>query len=262
MPNLKFRPKHRRKRRGAPILVGVLCAAVFSAAAAGIWQLNSTPVQALKPLELDPSVVAAFSSSPQAVAIQAIPSSEPEPSSQEPLPEEASSEPAQSASGQSESAQTPGALEEQPRVTSAYFDDAVFIGDSITTGIKLYDVMSNTTVLASTGIGLENILSKPAIKYGEETLTAMQALAKTGARKVYIMLGANSILGDHDTMVGLYGNLIDEVRRNAPDSIIYVQSVLPINEEIFHVKYNPNTDNSDIMDFNTKLAALAAEKQV
>ena len=57
MPNLKFRPKHRRKRRGAPILVGVLCAAVFSAAAAGIWQLNSTPVQALKPLELDPSVV-------------------------------------------------------------------------------------------------------------------------------------------------------------------------------------------------------------
>ena len=40
MPNLKFRPKHRRKRRGAPILVGVLCAAVFSAAAAGIWQLN------------------------------------------------------------------------------------------------------------------------------------------------------------------------------------------------------------------------------
>ena len=249
MPNLEFRPKRRRKRRGAPILVGVLCAAVFSAAAAGIWQLNSTPVQALKPLELDPSVVAAFSSSPQAVAVQAAPSSEPESSSQEP------------ASGQNESAQTPGALEEQPRVTSAYFDDAVFIGDSITTGIKLYDVMSNTTVLASTGIGLENILSKPAIKYGEETLTAMQALAKTGAKKVYIMLGANSILGDHDTMVGLYGNLIDEVRRNAPDSIIYVQSVLPINEEIFHVKYNPNTDNSDIMDFNKKLAALAAEKQ-
>ena len=62
-------------------------------------------------------------------------------------------------------------------------------------------------------------------------------------------------------MVGLYGNLIDEVRRNAPDSVIYVQSVLPINEEIFHVKYNPNTDNSDIMDFNKKLAALAAEKQ-
>ncbi len=265
MRNLEFHSKRRRKSRHTPLLVGVTCAAVFSAAVAGIWQLYTPPVEALKPLDLDPSVVSAFSPEEAAVPVRELPQSEPatpaasseassavssQASSEEPAP----SEPAV------EEAITPGALGEQPRVTSAYFDDAVFIGDSITTGIKLYDVMSNTTVLASTGIGLENILTKAAIKYGDETLTAMQALAKTGARKVYIMLGANSILGDHDVMAGLYGNLIDEVRRNAPGSIIYVQSVLPINEEIFHVKYNPNINNSDIMDFNEKLAALAAEK--
>ncbi len=260
MANLDFRPPRRRKRRGAPVVVGVLCAAVFSAAVAGIWQLNSTPVQALKPLELDPSVVAAFSSTPpQIIPVQEASSTEDAAS-----PAEVSSQQEASAAPQApdpaEPKQTSGALGEQPRITSAYFDDAVFIGDSITTGIKLYDVMSNATVLASTGIGLENITTKQAIKSGEKSLTVLQALAQTKAKKVYIMLGANSILGNHDALISLYGSLIDEVRKNAPESIIYVQSVLPINEEIFHVKYNPNTGNSDIMDFNEKLAALSAEK--
>ena len=46
---------------------------------------------------------------------------------------------------------------ESSRVLNNYFDDAVFIGDSLTEGIKLYDIMSNATVLSHTGLGLDNI---------------------------------------------------------------------------------------------------------
>ena len=42
--------------------------------------------------------------------------------------------------------------------STSYFDDAVFVGDSITDGIKLYGVMNNATVIAHTGI---NPATKP-----------------------------------------------------------------------------------------------------
>ena len=63
-------------------------------------------------------------------------SSEPEPSS-----EESSSEP------EAPVAQFGQPLPEGDRVTSAYFNDAVFIGDSLTTGIQLYNILPDTTVL-------------------------------------------------------------------------------------------------------------------
>ena len=47
-----------------------------------------------------------------------------------------------------------GAVPESERVMGDYFDDAVFVGDSITEGIMLYGMMSNTTVFAGTGVNL------------------------------------------------------------------------------------------------------------
>ena len=43
-------------------------------------------------------------------------------------------------------------------VGDEYFDDAAFVGDSITEGIKLYEVMTNATVVAARGINLVQCL--------------------------------------------------------------------------------------------------------
>jgi hypothetical protein len=64
-------------------------------------------------------------------------------------------------------------------VTNKYFDDAAFIGDSITTGIKLYDIMSNASVYAAVGTRLENIATSAVVPLGSETVTILEAIRRT-----------------------------------------------------------------------------------
>ncbi len=270
MNNNKILRSKRKKSAVVPLII-VSSAVAFSALLAGIWQLNSPKIEVLSPLALDPSVTGQYSSS-TASSSSELNTSSGSPSSTSSSTDTASSgisAPASNASSEVVQASARPfplnqALPEQIRVTSSYFDDAVFIGDSITVGIKHYDVMSNTTVFAATGIGLENIFTKQAIKQDGQMLTILDALAQHPAKKVYIMLGANSLLSNFDYLIEQYGRLVDEViKRTDDDAIIYVQSVLPINEPLFHVKYAPNTTtNADIDRFNEMLCAMAAEKGV
>lgn len=85
-----------------------------------------------------------------------------------------------------------GAVPESPRVRSDYFDDAMFVGDSITTGIELYEVMSNATVVAATGINLDNIMTKKVIELEGQELTIPEAMTHYHPKKIYIMLGATA----------------------------------------------------------------------
>lgn len=254
----------RKKKSGIAVpLIIVSCTVLVSAAAAALWQMSSPKATAMAPVMLDPSIVEKYASLPsysqQASAIvNQRPSEAADSSSQ------AASQSDKSSSQDVSKSVANGLVPKQERVTSAYFDDATFIGDSISVGIKLYDVMNNASVYASTGIGLENIFTKKAVKLNGTDYTVLEALSQNPAKKVYVMLGANSLLADYDYLIGLYGNLVDEIKaRAADDAYIYIQSVLPINEEIFHVKYSPNkTTNSDIDEFNERLRLLAEEKNV
>lgn len=265
MSSNKVRRSKRKKSAVVPLII-VSSAVVFSAFLAGIWQLNSPKIEVLSPLVLDPSVTGQVSSA--ATSEAPLSSSSPPASSGSTTPFSGESSASASSSEAVPASTLPvppnGALLEQPRVTSSYFDDAVFIGDSLTVGIKHYDVMSNTTVFAATGIGLENIFTKQAIKQGDQTLTILDALSAHPAKKVYIMLGANSLMSNFDHLIEQYGRLVDEVvNRTGKDTVIYVQSVLPINEPLFHVKYAPNTTtNADIDRFNEMLCAMAEQKGV
>ncbi len=268
MRSNKIRRSQRNKNVVVPLII-VSSAVVVSAFLAGIWQLNSPKVEALSPLVLDPSVMGDYSSAASSdTSSSSGPAASGAAGSSSGAGDTQSSAPTSPESEAVEVFARPEpqnqALAEQPRVTSSYFDDAVFIGDSLTVGIKHYDVMSNATVFAATGVGLENIFTKQAIKQGDRTLTILDALSEQPAKKVYIMLGANSLMSSFDRLIEQYGRLVDEViRRTDKDTVIYVQSVLPVNEPLFHVKYSPNTTtNADIDRFNALLCAMAAEKNV
>ncbi len=149
------------------------------------------------------------------------------------------------------------------RVKSTYFDDAVFIGDSITTGISLYDVMSNATVWASTGAGLTNILTKEiATVPGVGDMTILPALDAVQPGKIYILLGANSLAADLNDVIAVYSSTLDQIIAHAPNAVIYVQSAFPINESIYSIKYNRVVTNAVIDDFNSRLLELCGQKGV
>ena len=152
---------------------------------------------------------------------------------------------------------------QQERVKSDYFDNALFVGDSITDGIRSYGVMSNTTVIAYTGVNPETILSKKLINSGNgEKITFLEAMAQhPETKKIYIMMGANGMAWlTKDIFIANYGNFIDQVKAQHPDALIYVQSILPVTKS--YEEKNTGITNAAIDEFNQALLALAKEKSV
>ena len=272
--------RRRKKNNFLASFIIIFIAIGFSAAAAAVWQAASPKPEQQKPLELAPEIVNSFAEEDIAVLVakpkaevKAKPeekqddeeraSSKAEKPEKEEKPESKAEQPQSSESEPAAAEEKSLAVPKGERVTSAYFDDAAFIGDSISTGIKLYDVMQNTDVYAAVGISLESIFTNKAIKTEDGSkVTIFDAIDGKEYGKVYIMLGANSLMNSHDALIKQYGKVIDEVKtRLGDDCIIYIQSVFPVYEEVFHKKYPHNTTtNADIDSFNLLLAELASEK--
>ena len=155
-------PVYHSRRRGSGLrsfFVTLLGAAAIAVLGAGVWQL-------LDPVEYQPPLAPLAAS-----ALAASKSDQPDQTDQTDPPEEKDTPPPDSSSGSQDPASSGDPPEDgeddqkssDPQVAegewlaSEYFDDALFVGDSITEGIKLYDVMSNVTVLASTGVNVATL---------------------------------------------------------------------------------------------------------
>ena len=225
-------------------------AVLLSLGIAGVWQVLD-PVDYIPPASSSPGVTdpppASESDSSQAASAAS--------SSQSPSSSEASS-PASESVPASSGAQ----VGEGEWVASSYFDDALFIGDSITDGIKIYDVMSNATVLADTGVNLNSIFTKKIeTPNGEKTI--VEASKDYDPGKIYLLMGINSMLSQEDEFIASYERLVDELIAQHPDSILYIQSILPVTAA-YEAKANAVTDNATIDAYNERLKELAEEKGV
>ena len=176
---------------------------------------------------------------------------------------ESSSQPESSSEPESSAVEFGSPVPESDRVTSAYFDDAIFIGDSLTTGIQLYNILPDTTVLAAVGVGLDNIYTMEAVGTEGNKQTILEAADQLQPSKIYVMLGINGLKGlGADQTVESYRKLVEHLKQAHPDSIIYVQSFMPINEEKFKANYGYDLTNAEIDECNKKLMAMAGEEQV
>jgi len=145
-------------------------------------------------------------------------------------------------------------------VKSEYFDDAMFVGDSITYGMQVYNTMTNATVIAHTGINPQTILNKAVIQEEGEMLTVLQAMSRHDPGKIYIMLGANGVAFLEETvMMDYYGEFIESVQQQHPDALVYVQSILPVTAE---KSEDERYSNDRIDQYNISLMNLCKEKGV
>ncbi len=150
------------------------------------------------------------------------------------------------------------AVKASEEVDPAYFTDAVFVGDSLTQGIQLYDII-DTTVLANKGINLQSIHKNDKIRVAEGYTGVLPELERIKPDKVYVQLGMNDIAwrtqGD---FIKLYGTLIDEIKDIVPDATLYIQSIFPVTG--WYSKEDNGIDNDKVLTYNQALAELAAEK--
>ena len=157
------------------------------------------------------------------------------------------------------------ALPENGQVDLSYFDDATFVGDSITTGWDSYRTMTklpNAKVVAEIGARppVDGMLWKdPDTK---QMYDPMQAIADTVPKKVYIMFGTNTLVGEgdyvEDKLIEDYGRFIDDLGTRIPGCEIYIQSILIPTAEATAEK--PGLNPERINRVNDRLAVLAFEK--
>lgn len=148
-----------------------------------------------------------------------------------------------------------------PPKPESWFNDAVLIGDSRTEGLENYDGLGNASYFAIKGLMVDTVYTKPAVKLNGKRLTVMQAIKQKKFGKVYIMLGVNELgWSSFRTFVDDYGKMVDDIKKDQPGAVIYLQSILPVTNEksVSSTIYN----NQKIRNSNLAIQKLAAQKNV
>lgn len=151
---------------------------------------------------------------------------------------------------------------ESERVELNYFKDAVFIGDSRTEGFILSNgLFSKTTSYTSKGLMVDTIFTDKVINQNGVKVTIMEALKNTSFSKVYIMLGINETGWIYNSLfINKYSEIIDEIKRINPNSVIYVQSILPVSKVLSN--QHSYVKNPKIDEYNSLIKQMAKDKEV
>lgn len=148
--------------------------------------------------------------------------------------------------------------ETEPKYTSTEYDkefynNTLFIGDSIFTGFSGFGYLQPENVFAQVGLNPESALSKQI-----DGVTAAEKALAMQPERICIMLGTNGLAFlSSDYMSSEMAKLVDSLKENCPDAQIVILSIPPVTEE--HEKENPEKI-AVISDYNSKLKALAEEK--
>lgn len=142
-----------------------------------------------------------------------------------------------------------------------YFEDAVFIGDSMMDDIEMLDLFPTANFVCQVGIGPSTLnYHQFRVKGSEDRLTAFEATERYPHKKIYILLGSNSL--DHrpyETCTQEYAEMIDQFIDTFPDSLIYIIAPPPGGEEaMIEMRMPPQR----YLNFRNYLLSLAEEKHL
>ena len=128
----------------------------------------------------------------------------------------------------------------------AYFDDAVFVGDSLTRQLESYVRAARQTeegflgkahFMDAASMSVKNACQDRAnpngitFKVRGKAVSVTEGLLAYDARKAFILLGTNDIgFRTWDSVEGYYAKLIDVIHEKCPDTEVILIGVLPVTE--------------------------------
>ena len=153
---------------------------------------------------------------------------------------------------------------ESEAVDNSYFEDAAFIGDSRTDGFLLYSGIGCGENLTSNGLSIFKLAEKKAITIDGTKYTLLEALALKQYGKVYLSLGINELGYKNDQgFYDAYCQAIDLIRESQPNAVIYIQGLIPLNENVIAETGGASyLTNDHLLVYNDLMKQAAEEKQV
>ena len=154
------------------------------------------------------------------------------------------------------------ALAESPAVDRSYFNDACFLGDSLTQGMQIYSTgLPEASFCAYKGIGPNAVVNSTTCtrRDGVKEIP-MEVLTAQQPKVLYILLGTNVLNrdGDYSSFLTYYRLMLDMIAQALPNTQIYVQSITPVRPEVR--ASHPGLYKERLCEINDELSAIALEK--
>ena len=155
--------------------------------------------------------------------------------------------------------ESPGS-EIEPEEGYAYFDDALFIGDSRTAGLREYGLFDNSDFFATPGLSIYAIPKTKVTVHEWEDVKLEELLANKSYGKIYLMLGMNELGYNFEQTVERYRAFVEELQEKQPQAKLYLCANLHVtivrteNDDIFN--------NANINKMNEEIRKLAQEKEL
>lgn len=107
-------------------------------------------------------------------------------------------------------------------------NDIVFLGNSITDGGEFSELF-----------GIENCLNR-GIRSDiiNGVVKRLDQVTKGHPKKIFLLIGINDVSHGHsaEKIAGMYEALVAKIRKDSPETTLYVQSIMPINNDFRRYK--------------------------
>ena len=131
--------------------------------------------------------------------------------------------------------------------------DVVFLGNSITERGEWHELLPGERV-ANRGIGGDNTFG---------VLARLDNVIALRPKKLFILIGINDLGRDLpvEVVANNYSRIIRQLKKALPKTSIYVQSVLPLNENVLKYDYLKGKDLS-IKELNKRIKDMAGKEKL
>ena len=152
---------------------------------------------------------------------------------------------------------TPEPSPDMSLLPSDWFNDAVFLGDSVSMTLDAYNDTSGDLgeplFLCTRSFSVRNAINTyMTVWFRGQEWDALNVIPQTGGKKLFIMLGINDIGGGLDQSMADWEVLLGGIRARDHRITIFVQSLLPM----FKDSESPLLNNKIIDEYNQRLKAL------
>ena len=122
----------------------------------------------------------------------------------------------------------------------------IFLGDSQTEQAEWAELFPDGPVVLNRGISGD---------YTEGLLERLPEILRHKPLKIFLLIGVNDLAFNNDVseIEAVYRNIVQKIRTESPDTELYLQSVLPVNNEVRHV----GVKNSKVLELNARIQQIA-----
>ena len=133
-------------------------------------------------------------------------------------------------------------------ITEEWFDDALFIGDSRTVGLRDYARLGKADYFCNVGMSVFGVLEARESDESFEETDLVGLLRQKKYNKIYISLGLNDSGAPLDLLMDAYHTLLRTVREEQPQAVVILQAMITVDRKKASSEWYFAIDNLKMID--------------